>query len=183
MKEKLLLGPSLATVAGMGVLWLVAGCAASSPEPEVPATRVIEATAAFAAVGEPAPNFELPWLNHDGPATLAELRGRVVLLEFWRSTCGPCMRMVPRLNELHEKLAPAGLAVVAVSNESEERIQDKIEAVRMAYPVARLTGSTVDDAYRIRAVPQAFLIDRSGTLVWRGHPSKLTEEHVAALLE
>jgi peroxiredoxin len=182
MKQQLFRAPALAIVSGVGVLWLLAGCA-SSPEPTPSASRAIEASAAFAAVGQPAPDFELAWLNGAGPAPLGELRGRVVLLEFWRSTCAPCLRMVPRLNELHGKLAEAGLAVVAVSNESEERIRSRIEAAGMDYPVARLTGSAVDDAYRIRAVPQAFLIDRAGTLVWRGHPSNLTEEHVAALLE
>jgi hypothetical protein len=76
------------------LLWLAAGCAGSTGEPREPeaqstagaTSRPIEASMAFAAVGQPAPDFELPWMNHDGPGSLAELRGRVVLLEFWRST-------------------------------------------------------------------------------------------------
>jgi peroxiredoxin len=178
----LTLAPTLAMVSG--VLWLAAGCAATAADPEArPETRVIEASAPFAAVGQPAPDFELAWLNHEGPGTLAELRGRVVLLEFWRSTCGPCMRAVEHLNELHEAYAEAGLAVVGVSNEDEQVVRRTIDRAKMVYPVAHLSGEAVDDAYRIRAVPQSFLIDRSGQLVWRGHPSTLTAEQIAALLE
>jgi peroxiredoxin len=93
------------------------------------------------------------------------------------------MRVVPHLNELHEKYAGKGLTVVGVSNESEQVIESTISKVKMAFPVARLSGSAVDAAYQVRGVPQSFLIDRTGKLLWQGHPSKLTEEQVSSLLE
>ena len=81
--------PALAPALGLGLLWL-AGCAGSTsePAPDEPVdsgSRPVEASVTYAAVGKTAPDFELDWLNHEGGDTLADLKGRVVLLEFWRT--------------------------------------------------------------------------------------------------
>ena len=81
------IAPALAA----GLLLALGSCAGSSgePSPGGAATdtggRPVEAAYTTAAVGETAPDFELDWLDRDGEATLADLRGRVVLLEFWRT--------------------------------------------------------------------------------------------------
>jgi hypothetical protein len=73
------------------MLLALAGCAGSSGEPgpgeatHDTGGRPVEAAFTTAAVGKTAPDFELDWLDRDGEATLADLRGRVVLLEFWRT--------------------------------------------------------------------------------------------------
>ncbi len=84
LRSRITAGPAL------GLALLLAGCAGSTAEPPSGESgeanaQPIEASVTYAAVGEVVPDFELTWLNHDGGDTLADLRGRVVLLEFWRT--------------------------------------------------------------------------------------------------
>jgi peroxiredoxin len=173
----------------IGWLALAAGCAGSTSEPPEPepseagAAGPIEPAEAVAAVGRPAPDFELARLGRAGSERLSDLRGRVVLLEFWRTWCGPCLRSVPHLNALYAQFAERGLAIVALSNEDEPRLRDTAAAAGMRYPVARVAGGAVDLAYGVTGVPRAVLIDRGGRVLWEGHPAKLTAEQVARALE
>ena len=91
--------------------------------------------------------------------------------------------MVPHLNELHEKYEDKGLTVVGVTNEDRQLVVEKIKAVEMDFPVARVEGLGVDKAYQVSGVPKTFLIDRQGQVVWYGHPAALPDEKVLALLE
>ena len=92
------------------------------------------------------------------------------------------MRAVPHLNELQAKYGERGLLVVGVSNEDADKIRDKMEAVGMEFAVAR-SGEGADKMYGVRGVPASFLIDRSGQLVWSGHPVGLTDELVERALQ
>jgi thiol-disulfide isomerase/thioredoxin len=133
-------------------------------------------------IGRLAPELSLQWLDGEGTSSLADLRGRVVLLEFWRTWCGPCLGQVPHLNDLHERYADDGLAIVGVTNEDTALVRSKVVETAMAYPVALTPGEEADRAYGITAVPRAFLIDREGELVWVGHPGTLEEGRLRELI-
>jgi thiol-disulfide isomerase/thioredoxin len=163
---------SLASSLPLILLGAAVGC--SSPAPQGPPS--------LAVIGEAAPDLQLAWLDGSPAGNLESLRGRVVLLEFWRTWCSPCLSQVPRLNALAERYEADGLAVVAVTNEEEELVRATALEVGMTFPVALTPGAEADDAYGIRAVPRAFLIDRHGLLVWAGHPSTLEDERVRSLL-
>lgn len=92
------------------------------------------------------------------------------------------MQQVPHLNALQAKYGEQGLLIVGVSNEDADMIQEKLESVGMEYAVAR-SSEGADETYEVRGVPAAFLIDRSGELVWSGHPAGLTEELVERALQ
>ena len=69
-----------------------------------------------------------------------------------------------------------------MSDEDEQKVRDKMEQASMEYPVA-LHPPEANAAYEVRAVPSTFLIDRDGTIVWKGHPVHLDEERLAALVD
>ncbi|HVS17202.1 MAG TPA: TlpA disulfide reductase family protein [Planctomycetota bacterium] len=135
-----------------------------------------------AVMGQYAPAIELAWLDGNAPTDLGSLRGRVVLLEFWRTWCGPCRQQVAHLNELHERFEADGLVTVALSDEPADLQRSAAAELGIAYAMASSAGGGAEDLYGIRSVPRAFLIDRAGVLVWAGHPATLEEERVRSLL-
>ena len=121
----------------------------------------------------PAPTPKIPeinatyWINTH-PLTLAGLRGKTVLLEFWATWCSPCRTTIPHLIELHKQYAPKGLVIVSLTNEPKETVEPFAKQMGMTYALGG--GSMSGRDYGIRGIPHAFLIDPSGSVVWRGHP-------------
>jgi cytochrome c biogenesis protein CcmG/thiol:disulfide interchange protein DsbE len=135
-----------------------------------------------AVIGQFAPTLQLEWLDGSAPGGLESLRGRVVLLEFWRTWCSPCRQQVRKLNELHERHEADGLLTIGVSNEPADLLRSSGAELGVTYALARTEGMEAETLYGIRSVPRAFLIDRAGVLVWAGHPATLESERLRSLL-
>jgi thiol-disulfide isomerase/thioredoxin len=130
-----------------------------------------------AAHAETAPEIEIArWLDQK-PTTLAALRGRVVLLDFWATWCGACEFTMPRLKSLEEKFKDRGLVVVGLTefygeSGSKTLTRDaelsEIAAfkkrLRLSYPFAVADSDTNNLRYGVRALPTTFLIDRRGVV-------------------
>ena len=72
-------------------------------------------------VGKPAPKLGTgQWLGAEGQP-LADKKGKVVLLDFWATWCGPCIRVIPDLEQMHKELSPKGLEVIGVTREYKKR--------------------------------------------------------------
>lgn len=120
----------------------------------------------------PAPEFPpgLDWLNVDGPLSLADLRGKIVLLDFWTYGCINCLHVIPDLKRLEEKYADE-LVVIGVhsakfDNEAEtENIRRIIQRYELEHPVVNDHDFVVWDAYGARAWPTFVLIDPRGNVV------------------
>lgn len=123
-------------------------------------------------IGEEAP--ELTWTaTHnfgDIPAKkLSELRGSVVLLEFVSVRQATAREELGKLTKLFTELAEQGLVVVTVTSEPAEDVAKWVKRTEIKRPVA--VGFNKD--YDVNGVPDAFLIDKDGKLLWHGHPSGL----------
>jgi thiol-disulfide isomerase/thioredoxin/sugar lactone lactonase YvrE len=131
-----------------------------------------DGTARSYAGSVPAPEFPpgLDWLNVNGPLSLADLRGKIVLLDFWTYGCINCLHVIPDLKQLEEKYA-AELVVVGVhsakfDNEAEtENIRRIIQRYELAHPVVNDHDFVVWNAYGARAWPTFVLIDPQGNIV------------------
>lgn len=135
-----------------------------------------------AVIGQFAPALRLEWLDGSAPTELEALRGRVVLLEFWRTWCDPSRQQVRRLNELNERYEADGLLTIGISNEPADLLRTTGGELGATYALARCEGAEAETLYGIRSVPRAFLIDRAGVLVWAGHPATLETERLRAVL-
>lgn len=128
-------------------------------------------------IGNPAPEIAVKeWLN-SSPVTLADLRGKVVLLEFWATWCKPCEQMFPTTKEFHRDRAAQGLEVLALTRffmaygGSAEAQAQEITLIRefaekhsIEFPVGVSADESTQDAYGATALPMFGLIDRAGFL-------------------
>jgi thiol-disulfide isomerase/thioredoxin len=119
-------------------------------------------------VGEAAPEISSgAWINLKNPLTLAKLRGKVVLVEFWATWCGPCIQCIPHLNELHRQYAGRNFELLSFVEEGHQTMDRFLTRTSVEYPVGLESGSLED--YGISSVPHAFVIDQKGKITWHGH--------------
>jgi len=104
------------------------------------------------------------WLNTE-PLKLEELTGKVVMLDFWGTWCAPCIRSIPKINELHEKYEDDGLVIIGVCDRRNvEKMGEVVERHGISYPVCADADGTLCGAYKVRGYPDYYFIDRSGEL-------------------
>jgi PKD repeat protein len=134
-----------------------------------------ETPAVGLAVGDLAPDFTLPDLTSGEPVELASLRGYVILVDFWASTCTPCRASMPHLEALREQFAPEGLIVLAVNvDASEDAARQFLEDGGYdEFLVVRDADEAVRGLYDVAAIPHTFLIDRQGVIRLADHPIRL----------
>lgn len=120
-----------------------------------------------------APEFEgiIAWLNSK-PLSMAEMRGKVVLIDFWTYTCINCLRTIPYLNKWKKKYGKDGLVIIGVHTpefEFEKSVQNVKKAVKdlkIAYPVALDSDAGTWKAYDNECWPAKFLISKEGFVAY-----------------
>ena len=96
--------------------------------------------------------------------SLAALKGRVVLLNFWATWCPPCRKEMPDLEKLYRRYQDKGLTVVAVSDEDRATVEQFLAKSPYSFPVALDPGKKVNTAFSVDGIPKSFVFDRQGRL-------------------
>jgi thiol-disulfide isomerase/thioredoxin len=133
--------------------------------------------------GKPPPELTVKdWTNGE-EVKLADLKGKVVLIDFWATWCGPCLAAVPHTNELQAKFKDKGLVVIAVCHSrGAEKMEQTIKERKIEYlTAADVDGKTVE-AYHVRSFPDYYLVDRAGNLRIADCANGAVDEAVEALL-
>ena len=172
MKKNLLLLASLAFFSFTATLL------ADAPRLESGKTR----EALDAMQGKPAPELVLKgWINSK-PMDLKSLKGKIVVLDFWATWCGPCLRAVPHTNDMMKNYAKDGVVIIGVCNQSgSEKMAATVKEHGIKYPVAVDAGTNA--AYQVKSYPDYYLIDRKGTLRWADVANSDVEKAVEILLK
>ncbi|MBB3169779.1 TlpA family protein disulfide reductase [Simiduia aestuariiviva] len=112
----------------------------------------------------PAPDFTLK--SRDGKnIRLSDLRGQVIMLNFWASWCGPCRQEMPLLDELSKRYSRAGFTLLGVNVEQDTAAGEKyLQDTPVSFPILWDPTSTVSKLYNIDAMPSTVMIDRDGNM-------------------
>lgn len=143
-----------------------------------------EVRAAHAALeGKPMPPFSVTdWIN--GGVTSAGVKGKVIVVDFYATWCGPCMRAIPHNNELLKKYAGKGLVIIGVctNKRGQEIFADNAKEHGIEYPAARDADLKSQAAWAVHYYPTYAVIDRKGIVRAIGLQPEYVETVVQKLL-
>lgn len=147
--RKSLIGFAVAVMVGAGVAVLVSS-----------ATPLLEG-------GTEAPAFELTTADGEQQVTLESLRGKVVLLDFWSTSCPPCVRQMNDLEVLREQIDEEDLVILGINTEGApaQLVADFARERGVTYPML-VDGAMVSTRYRVERLPTLYIIDREGMIRW-----------------
>ena len=124
---------------------------------------------AWSETSGPAPNFTLT--DRDGnTVSLEDLRGQVVMINFWASWCGPCREEMPRRVQIHQRYQPRGVTLLGVN--VEENSSDAVSWLKdrpVSYPILLDPDNGVSKLYDVVAMPSTVIVDRQGNVRFLHH--------------
>ena len=117
------------------------------------------------------------------PWHLQELRGKVVLVNFWATWCPPCRKEMPDLDALYNKFKDQGFVVLAISDEEAAKVSPFLAEHKISYPVLLDPGRKVNDLFIVEGIPKSFVYDRSGKMVAQSIDMRTRSQFLAMLAQ
>ena len=159
LRQLNLLGTKVSTAGAAELKRALPNCRISGPRAPV------AGRAESPLIGKLAPSFTLQDLNGKR-VSLSDFKGKVVLLDFWATWCGPCVRTIPHLDALHKKYKDQGLVVIGINNERDHAKVKEFAKDRISY-IILLDADKQFRQYGARSIPTAFYIDKDGKIRYR----------------
>ena len=145
-------------------------------------------------IGDKAPSLDIEHYIQDGRRGFEEVedfeKGKIYVIEFWATWCGPCIQTMPHLAELQSKYRGDGVRIISVSDEDLSKVEELLD---QEYPGRKETFSELTSAYTLtvdsdgsvtedymraaeqNGIPSSFLVGKTGLIEWIGHPMELDE--------
>jgi len=112
---------------------------------------------------------------------LKDLRGSVVLVNFWATWCPPCRKEMPDLETLYQRFGPKGLVVLAISDEEEGKVRPYIAEHHFSYPTLLDPGRKVSELFYADGIPKSFVFNREGKMVAQGMDMRTMKQFLEML--
>lgn len=135
------------------------------------------------SVGDKAPPLSITdWLAN--VPTNKTLEGRPIVIDFWATWCGPCIKAVPHFNELRREFATnEELLFLSMSDEKPDKVNRSLNRINFRSTVVTDELGKTQEALQINAIPVTYLIDKAGIIQWIGSPEMLTAAMIKQFLE
>jgi len=137
-------------------------------------------------VGQQAPDFEATTIGGER-VSLSDLRGQVVLIEFWATWCGPCYPEIPYLRDVWAKYQGEDFQLVGVALDRDaEALQQVVDERGITWPQVQQAegfGGPIAERYNVSGIPRAYLIGRDGTIVAKDFRKEEIERELRRLME
>jgi peroxiredoxin len=118
--------------------------------------------------GVRAPAFDLPQIGGGPSLNLEQLRGKIVLINFWATWCKPCEDEMPAMERLYQALHGSGFELVAISVDEDEALVDAfVQRLGLSFPVLMDSSQRVAAAYQAFRFPESLLVGHDGVVVER----------------
>src|SRR6185503_14723652 len=106
------------------------------------------------------------------------LRGKVVVLEFWATWCGPCLAAIPHMNELADQFKGKPVQFIAITAEEKPVVKEFLSKREIHSWVGLDTNSAMNQAYGVGGIPLTVVLDQEGKIAAITYPTSLTEKHI-----
>jgi len=146
---------------------------------------VLSPLAQAGKVSGPAPDFTLKSRSGEN-IKLSELRGDVVMINFWASWCAPCRQEMPLLEDIYEKYGDLGFTLLGVNVEEDSApALDLLRQIPVSFPILFDNANKVSKLYKVVAMPSTVLVDRDGNMRYlhRGYLPGYEDEYVKQIKE
>ena len=133
----------------------------------------------------PAPDFTLKSRSGEN-VKLSELRGDVVMINFWASWCAPCRQEMPLLEDMHKKYSDLGFVLLGVNvEEDSSKAAELLREVPVSFPVLYDNTNKVTKLYKVVAMPSTVMVDRDGNMRYlhRGYLPGYEAEYIKQIKE
>ena len=141
---------------------------------------VLAASPSTLQAGAPAPAFQLN-SNTGKPVSLADLKGQIVLVNFWASWCGPCRQEMPILEQLNHQYRNKGVTLIGVNVEPDSGAGLAwLKATPVTFPILFDVDSKVSKLYEVQGMPNTVILDRKGIVryIHRGYSPGAENEYL-----
>lgn len=122
---------------------------------------------ALVGVGSKAPDFHAIDLANGQPRTIANYRGKVLLVNIWATWCEPCRVEMPAIERLHHLVTDSAFRIVSVSVDKSDSsgVTAFARSFGLTFPILQNQSGDIQDIYQTTGIPESFVIDRNGMIV------------------